>query len=258
MKSLKDIASDLKINASVVYNFIKGIRGESKFKSEFENDYKKFISLSVDNRFSINRNEARPINEKTAQTEFDRHYIYHTAWAARILKKITPEKHTDISSSLFFSAICSTFIEMDFYDYRPANLILNNLTCGSADLMKLPFDDNSISSLSCMHTVEHIGLGRYGDTINPDGDLVAINELKRVLAKEGNLLFVVPVGKPKIIFNAHRIYSRDQILEYFNDLNLIEFTLIPESATDGGLVNAPSNDLLSRQNYGCGCFWFKK
>ena len=65
------------------------------------------------------------------------------------------------------------------------------------DLISLPFEDGSFHSLTCMHVVEHIGLGRYGDQVDPDGDLMAMKELERVTAKLGNLLFVVPVGIPK-------------------------------------------------------------
>ena len=39
-----------------------------------------------------------------------------------------------------------------------------------------------------MHVVEHIGLGRYGDQVDPDGDLMAMKELERVTAKLGKLL----------------------------------------------------------------------
>ena len=106
-----------------------------------------------------------------------------------------------------------------------------------------------------MHTVEHVGLGRYGDTIDPDGDLKAIGELRRVLSPSGSLLFVVPVGKPSIEFNAHRIYSYDQILSYFSDLELLEFALIPDK---GGLFVNASKEMANSQDYGCGCFWFKK
>ena len=199
------------------------------------------------------------LDDKTKETLFDRHYIYHTAWAARILSKAKPIKHVDISSSLYFSSIVSAFISVDFYDYRPPELKLSNLRIDRADLLSLPFKDNSIPSLSCMHTVEHVGLGRYGDQLDPDGDLKAIKELVRVLASGGNLFFVVPIGrKPKIMFNAHRIYTTEQILQYFPQLELKEFTLIPEASKDGGLVVNPSKNLLAKQKYGCGCFLFTK
>lgn len=198
------------------------------------------------------------LNDKTATTDFDRHYVYHTAWAARVLAQTRPEFHLDLSSSLYFCGMMSAFLPVRFYDYRPAQLVLSNLSTESADLLALPFPNDSVNSLSCMHVVEHVGLGRYGDSLDPDGDLKAISELKRVLAVRGNLLFVVPIGRPRVMFNAHRIYSYDQIREYFSALELKEFALIPDSASEGGLVYAADKAMVERQVYGCGCFWFTK
>jgi len=175
--------------------------------------------------------------------------------AARKVKEINPLVHADISSSLYFSGIVSAFVPIDFYDYRPADLNLSNLKSAHADLTKLDFVDSSICSLSCMHTVEHIGLGRYGDQINPVSDLLAISELKRVLNVGGSLLFVVPVGMPKIEYNAHRIYSYEMIQEYFKDLELKEFSLITD---DGKFIENANFELVNKQKYGCGCFWFIK
>lgn len=225
---------------------------------DFFINYLNFWKLS-DGRFSLSLSNRRVIlNENTLNTNFDRHYIYHPAWAARVLAKTKPKFHVDISSTLNFCSIVSAFIPVRFYDYRPANLKLSNLSMRSVDLTSLPFKSDSIQSLSCMHTVEHIGLGRYGDKINPNGDLKAINELKRVLAPGGNLLFVVPVGKPNIYFNAHRVYSLKQIKSYFSGLLLKEFALVPDIDKGKGLIINPSEKFCNQQNYGCGCFWFKK
>jgi len=220
-------------------------------------DYLNFSRLDQSNpRFKTSFFDFYPCRgDKTSKTSFDSHYIYHTAWAARKVKEINPAKHLDISSSLYFSGIVSAFLPWEFYDYRPADLKLSNLKTGAADLTRLDFLDNSIFSLSCMHTVEHIGLGRYGDTINPAGDLQAINELKRVLAKGGSLLFVVPVGRPKIIYNAHRIYSFEMIQDYFQELKLQEFSLIDDQ---GNFLEGADPVLVKEQKYGCGCFWFIK
>ncbi len=211
-----------------------------------------------DSKHSVKFRNIYPcIYDKTKFTGFDRHYIYHPAWAARILKETNPDIHVDISSSLHFCSIVSAFIPVKFYDFRPAKLELSNLLSEHADLTHLPFASNSIQSLSCMHTIEHIGLGRYGDPIDPDGDIKAINELKRVLAVNGNLLFVVPIGKTTIMYNAHRIYSYDQIMEYFKDFRLLDFSLVPDDKKLGFINNA-SKEMADIQNYGCGCFWFKK
>lgn len=211
-------------------------------------------------RFQIRLRDQYPcLLDNTAYTGFDKHYIYHPAWAARILAQTMPSFHVDISSTLNFCSLVSAFIPVKFYDYRPAELYLNNLSMGSADILSLPFEDASIESLSCMHVVEHIGLGRYGDPLDPEGDLKAISELKLVLKPAGNLLFVVPIGGiPKIMFNAHRIYTYKQIIDYFSDLNLVEFSLIPDGPEERGLIENATQEMADECSYGCGCFWFRK
>ena len=228
----------------------------------FAKDYQHFRTLFSQGgkRFQLKWSDRYPcLHDKTTTSGFDRHYIYHPAWAARILANTKPKLHIDISSTLYFCSIVSAFVPVKFYDYRPANLRLSNLSTGSVDITSLPFEDASIESISCMHVVEHIGLGRYGDALDPDGDLRAISELKRVLAANGNLLFVVPVGGvPQIMFNAHRIYSFEQVAECFADLELMEFALIPDNPNLGDLVLDASRELVDECSYGCGCFWFRK
>jgi len=235
---------------------IKKYNADKKFRNEFV----VFKELSSENqRFNLDWRDRKPcLNDKTDTTGFDSHCIYHPAWAARVLARTNPKIHIDISSALEFVSVVSAFIPIKFYDYRPAKIYLNNLTSEKINVSSLPFDDASIESLSCMHVIEHIGLGRYDDALNPDGDLDAINELKRVVAPNGNLLFVTPVGKPKIMFNAHRIYSYGQIIDYFKDFTLVEFALVPDSRKDVGLIYGASPEIVDAQKYGCGCFWFVK
>lgn len=225
----------------------------------FKKDFKKFKSLnekSEQKRFTVHWEDKYPcLDDNTPNTGFDAHYVYHPAWAARILAQIKPEYHIDISSTLHFPTIVSAFIPVRFYDYRPPILQLNNLQCDFIDLNSLSFETDSIATLSCMHTIEHIGLGRYGDTLDPEGDLKAIKELKRVVKPGGTMLFVVPVGQPKLMFNAHRIYSYSQIIEYFSGYAIKEFSLVTDK--NEFVPNAPV-ELADAQKYGCGCFWFVK
>ena len=229
-------------------------------KKEYGLRYKEFLSLSegIPARFEINWFDQFPcLEDNTRTTGYDRHYIYHPAWAVRKLSIIQPKHHIDISSSLSFCSIVSAFFPIHFFDLRPAQIKLNNLYSYSADLLHLPFKNDSVHSLSCMHTIEHIGLGRYGDALDPEGDIKAINEIKRVLSPGASLLFVVPVGKPRLLFNAHRIYSYRQICDFFSDYILVEFSLIPDSKGHGIIENA--TEIISDSClYGCGCFWFKR
>lgn len=227
----------------------------------FRRQFRKFgrMNASAAPRFTLRWEDRVPrFGDDTATTGFDRHYVYHPAWAARIVKRIAPAEHVDISSTLHFCSMLSAFIPVRFHDYRPADLQLSGLRSERADLGRLPFADGSVPSLSCMHTVEHIGLGRYGDPLDPDGDLKAMAELRRVLAPGGSLLFVVPVGAARIHFNAHRIYAFSQVIEAFPGLELREFALVPDSPADGGLIVNATREQSDAQRYGCGCFWFVK
>lgn len=241
--------------------FLKDILIKGVLWREYISDFISFrrLSIQLPNRFSVRWKDRWPcLNEKTADTGFDRHYVYHTAWASRILAKNKPEQHVDISSLLYFAGIVSAFVPVYFYDYRPPDFQVENLHVGRADLIRLHFVDRSINSLSCMHVIEHIGLGRYGELLDPEGDLKAISELKRVLAPGGDLLIAVPVGERRIMFNAHRIYSYDQITEYFSGLKLMEFSLITENPDGGGLIVGATREMANAQKYGCGCFWFRR
>lgn len=222
-------------------------------------DYLKFKTKDKKDRFDIPLTSVLPcLFENTPFTRFDTHYIYHTSWAARKVKEISPEIHTDISSSLYFCSIVSAFQKVNFYDFRPANLNLSNLKSEAANLLHLHFADNSLESVSCMHTVEHVGLGRYGDKIDPDGDMQAAHELARVVRSGGSLLFVVPVGQPRIQWNAHRIYSYEMVMDMFSGLKLKEFSLIPDNALETGIIINADPAQVAKQSYACGCFWFVK
>lgn len=219
------------------------------------------VRAAVHGRFQVRGRDVRAhLLDAVRNTTFDRHYVYHIAWALRVLRaSIGVSEHVDISSSLYFAAGASVLVPTRFYDYRPADLQLSDLTCEQADLLRLPFDSDSIISLSCMHVIEHIGLGRYGDPFDPMGDAKAMNELKRVLAPGGQLLVVVPIGgQAKIEFDAHRVYTHELLLSHFAELELVEFALIPEDARDGGLIRHADPVLTRTQHYGCGCFHFRK
>lgn len=221
-------------------------------------DFRAFKAQDSGKRFRLSFKELYPQPfDRTIQTGFDRHYVYHTSWAARVLAETKPEKHIDISSSLYFGGIVSAFLPVEFYDYRPADLSLSGFSSNEGDLMRLPFPDDSVRSLSCMHTVEHVGLGRYGDPLDPEGDVKAAKELARALAPDGSLLFVVPMGKDaKIEFNAHRIYSYESVLALFPELTVKEFAFIPEH--EGPVVRHADPALLANESYACGCFHFTK
>lgn len=193
------------------------------------------------------------LHDRTVTHFANAHYFYVNAWAMRRVLQAGSASHVDIASQPVLSSLLSAVIPVTFLDYRPLQVKLDGLTCAGGDILKLPFDDQSIGSLSCLHVAEHIGLGRYGDPLNPNGTRLAARELARTLAPNGNLYFALPVGRPRLCFNAHRIHSVDTILEYFRDLRLVEFSALLD---DGTFVQNVSPQECTNSVYACGMFWF--
>lgn len=185
------------------------------------------------------------------------HYFYQGLWAARFLFDNHVRKHVDVGSCLDgFIAHILPFCEVTYVDIRPIELQLKGFDFVRGSIKNIPFDDNSIENLTCLHVIEHIGLGRYGDPVDPDGYLAAARELTRVLSPGGTLLLSVPVGRERLCFDAHRIFAPQTIKDIFSGLELVEFSLIADKA-NGVLRNASFDDARSC-NYGCGLFVFKK
>lgn len=150
-------------------------------------------------------------------------YFFQDSWAAKQIFKLKPNHHYDIGSSATTMGILSQFVPTTFVDIRPIGLEIEDLFFKKGSILDLPFEDNSIETLSSLCVVEHIGLGRYGDSIDSFGSEKAVKELKRVLKIGGVILFSVPVdNENKIYFNAHRAFTRKYILELFCNFELLE------------------------------------
>jgi Caenorhabditis protein of unknown function, DUF268 len=193
--------------------------------------------------------------ERTSHTAFDSHYFYQDTWTFRKIHTSGTTAHVDVGSKVDYVGFLSVITQVTFIDIRPLVTDLTHLISKAGSILDMPYADNSISSLSCLHVAEHVGLGRYGDPLDPLGTVKACRELQRVLALGGNLYFGLPIGRPRVCFNAHRIHSPEQILEYFSGLKLLEFSLVDDSGRLRQNVEpAQGRDL----KYGCGLFHFTK
>lgn len=195
------------------------------------------------------------LDERTSETPFDSHYFYQDIWAFKKIYQSKTKAHYDIGSNIELIGFLTSFTKVVMVDIRPLKAMLDNFESVKGSILSLPFTNGSLPSLSCLHVAEHIGLGRYGDPLDPRGTKKACRELSRVLARGGNLYFSLPVGKPRLCFNAHRIHSPQQIIRYFDDLKLLEFSAVN---VNGKFVENVDINTLKDSNYACGLFWFTK
>jgi hypothetical protein len=151
----------------------------------------------------------------STHTPFDAHYFYQGAWLARRVCSHSITGHVDIGSSVLTISVLSAYIDTIFVDFRPLKTTLPGLISIAGNILDLYFDTNSLRSVSCLHVIEHIGLGRYGDPIDPMGSAKAALELQRVVVSGGSLFISLPVGRERVCFNAHRVHSPTSVLRLF-------------------------------------------
>ena len=211
----------------------------------------------MDGAESITLKDTYPcLFDKTSTTHIDAHYFYQDIWAFKKIIQINPKTHVDVGSNVNFVGFLTAITTVQFVDIRPLNVPhLENILNIKGSILEMPYESNTLESVSCLHVAEHIGLGRYGDSLDPLGTRKAAKELSRCLAKGGDLFFSLPVGKPRLCFNAHRIHSPKQILDYFKGLRLVEL-----SGTDDKKRFIENIDIgiLENAKYACGMFWFTK
>ena len=146
------------------------------------------------------------------------HYFHQDLLVARRIFRNQPRKHLDIGSRVDgFVAHVASFRDIEVLDIRPVTAMIPNIRFLQADLMA-PMDDNLVDycdSLSCLHALEHFGLGRYGDPIMYDGYLLGLQNIWTILKKHGAAYISVPIGPQRIEFNAHRVFCIEYLLECF-------------------------------------------
>lgn len=191
------------------------------------------------------------------------HYFHQDLYVAKLIFKNNPRKHVDIGSRTDgFVAHVASFREIEIIDIRIQTSKVSNIRFKQADLMQLPQDMIEYTdSISSLHAIEHFGLGRYGDPIDYNGSIKAIENITKMLKKGGKLYFSVPIGPQRIEFNAHRVFSISYLLDIFlKDYELLSFSYVDDN---GDLNEKPE---LSKENinnnfgchYGCGIFELRK
>ena len=170
--------------------------------------------------------------DKTSSTPLDLNYFLQDTWAAGKVFSTHPKLHVDVGSTALLVGILSKFTRVCSVDIRPLPIAMEGLESRTGSILSLPYPAMSLESVSSLCVIEHIGLGRYGDPLDPSGTDRAATELERVLAVGGNLYVSVPIDpEGRIFFNAHRSFKLDSFVRKFSQLDLVEVVLIQNGQT---------------------------
>lgn len=220
----------------------------------FFKDVKKFRRLQKDID-TIEFSPAFNLGGKDGQTGGG-HYFYQDIWALRILKTINPSVHYDIGSRYDgFVGQATAITKVIGLDIRKPDFVLPDFEFMKGDITALDISSDSVYSISCLHTLEHIGLGRYGDAINPRGYEQGLLELERIVKPEGHLIISFPIGSARIEFNAQRIIDPLKPLEILKKMQLIKFSVVNDENVF--IENANPADYKNSRCC-CGMYYFKK
>ena len=189
----------------------------------FWRDWRKYQEICSPDRRPSYRHLWPMVGEDVGVTAVEPIYFYQDAWAFELIVRDNPTLHVDVGSHHKFVALLSKVVPVTMVDIRPLPVTLGSLTFKEGSILALPFEDASLQSISSICVIEHIGLGRYGDELDPFGTEKALAELKRVVAPGGHLYVSVPLDvEDRTNFNAHRTFSEATILGMFEPFEVVE------------------------------------
>ena len=241
--------------------------------NQFGFDFKKIFYLKNYFKFKKNRKEwikqgGKITHNYMILSDFDSnagnasgHYFHQDLLVSKLIYEKQPKRHVDIASRIDgFVAHVASFRKIEVVDIRPLKKSVHeNIKFIQADFMSLR-DLDITDSLSCLHAIEHFGLGRYSDVIDVDGYNKGITNLVNLVSNGGRLYISFPIGKnDEIHFNAHRVFKVDTILKHpviKEKMKLLRFDYVDDF---GDLhIDASVQEVNKDINYGCGIYTFTK
>lgn len=246
------------LNFKILYLSVRGM-------PRYLSDYKELKRQEKDSRHKFSFGSIYPClwDRFDASGSATGHYFHQDLLVAQKIFKENPTKHIDIGSRIDgFVAHVASFRAVTVCDIRYLKSNVQNLDFQQLDLMaNLPQElVESTDSISCLHALEHFGLGRYGDPIIYDGYLKGFENIEKLLKPGGTLYLSTPIGNERIEFNAHRVFSLKTLLAMFGNMHLEEFSFVDDT---GNLHrNVPIEPEQEQNNfgchYGCGIFQLRK
>jgi hypothetical protein len=214
------------------------LRGLTRYWS----DYQKITTL---NSLSGNRWQIGPsypcLTDFYGQSGTARgHYFYQDLHVAQKIFERNPPHHVDVGSRIDgFVAHVASFRRIEVLDIRPLTSAVANIAFRTCDLLNLPPELHEYTeSVSCLHVLEHVGLGRYGDPIDLAGHTKGLANLTKMLKPGGTLYLSIPFGMERIEYNAHRVFDLKTMVGLINPVcEIVEFAFVD----DRGDLHGPAD-----------------
>lgn len=191
-------------------------------------------------------------------------YFWQDLIVARMIFEAKPEKHVDIGSRVDgFVAHVASFREIEVFDVRSISTAVPGVVFRQADLMplaSLPIGavGGYCDSLSCLHAIEHFGLGRYGDPINPQGYERGITNMAHLLRPGGTFYLSTPIGEERVEFNAHWVFDPRSIVRCAEASGMLLQKLTVITPLHGPQDTVTDLAALTLVSYQLGLFVFTK
>lgn len=190
------------------------------------------------------------------------HYFHQDLLVAQKVFENAPTRHVDIGSRVDgFVAHVASFREIEVLDIRELDVEIRNIRFRRTDITSGDVVPEYCDSASCLHALEHFGLGRYGDRVDCNGHLVALENITAMLKSGGKLYLSVPIGSQRVEFDAHRVFSARYVVDMIEQAYEVDsFSYV---AKDGRLLRDVEldEDALERNfdcRYGLGIFELTK
>lgn len=196
-------------------------------------------------------------------------YFWQDLLVARWIHAAQPERHVDVGSRVDgFVAHVAAYREIEVFDVRPITSQVPGIVFRQANLMdhesvglKAQGGGGYCDSISCLHAIEHFGLGRYGDPIDPHGYEQGIANLAQLLKPGGTFYLSTPIGQERVEFNANWVFDPRTIIRCAKANGLKLRTLMAVSSASGPRdisLTEESLDALAASRYILGIFVFTK
>ncbi len=189
-------------------------------------------------------------------------YFWQDLYVANSIFKANPNRHIDVGSKINgFVAHLASFRVVEIFDIRPVNTVIPNVVFRRLDLMLADHEYIEYAdSVSCLHALEHFGLGRYGDPIDVNGFEKGFLNIAKIVKNNGVFYLSIPIGKPRVEFNANRILDPKYInnLSKSCNLEIVKFCWINSAGVCESVNLEKDFDNLANEEYNLGIFTFVK